>query len=162
MKDSPFVPQINTILWPTDLSPGSQAASAYVDMLASRFDAQVHLLYVATDFKEYDHIYGDANTKAMVKLQEKERARIEEKINNICQNDLSGCPVQIKHIVTGDPAREILEAAETLKVDLIVMATQGWGDESAGPRFFGSTTEKVVRNAKIPVFTIKPGKAVED
>jgi nucleotide-binding universal stress UspA family protein len=157
MSDSTFVPQISTILWPTDLSPGSQAASAYVDMLAARFDAQVHLLYVAQDFKEYDHIYGDANAKALVKMQEKERARIEEKINKICQEDLSACPVQIKHIVSGDPAREILEAAESLKVDLIIMATQGWGDENKEPRFFGSTTEKVVRNAKIPVFTIKPG-----
>ena len=36
----------NTILYPTDGSPGSDAAAEHVQYLASTFDATVHVLHV--------------------------------------------------------------------------------------------------------------------
>lgn len=57
-------------------------------------------------------------------------------------------------IVDGDPAREIVRLAKDENVDLIIMGTHGKG---AIPKFvFGSVAQKVVRDATVPVLTVKP------
>lgn len=57
-------------------------------------------------------------------------------------------------IAEGDPHREILECAGE-HADLIVMGTRG---RSGIDRYLlGSTTEKVVRTADVPVFTVRGG-----
>lgn len=55
-------------------------------------------------------------------------------------------------IVTGVPANEILAAAERAGAELIVMGTRGLG--GAGRVIFGSTTERVVRAAHVPVLAV--------
>lgn len=55
-------------------------------------------------------------------------------------------------IVTGVPAEEILRAAERADADLIVMGTRGLGGTSR--LMFGSTTERVVRAAHVPVLAV--------
>ena len=53
----------------------------------------------------------------------------------------------------GDPVACILEVAKGLKSDLIVMATHG--RTGLGRLLMGSVAEKVVREAKCPVLTVK-------
>lgn len=55
-------------------------------------------------------------------------------------------------IVTGEPAEEILKAAERAGAGLIVMGTRGLG--AAGRLMFGSTAERVVRAARVPVLAV--------
>ena len=55
-------------------------------------------------------------------------------------------------IVTGVPAPEILASAERAGAELIVMGTRGLG--GAGRLMFGSTTERVVRAAHVPVLAV--------
>lgn len=55
-------------------------------------------------------------------------------------------------IVTGVPADAILAAAERAGAELIVMGTRGLG--GAGRLIFGSTTERVVRAAHVPVLVV--------
>lgn len=55
-------------------------------------------------------------------------------------------------IVTGVPADEILRSAERADAGLIVMGTRGLG--SAGRLMFGSTTERVIRAAHVPVLVV--------
>ena len=55
----------------------------------------------------------------------------------------------------GKPAELINQTAEELDVDLIVMATHG--RTGVGHLFLGSVAEHVVRTAKRPVLTIRPG-----
>ena len=54
----------------------------------------------------------------------------------------------------GDPAQEIIRAANDLDADLIVMATHG----RTGIQHFllGSVAERVVREAERPVLTVRP------
>lgn len=57
-----------------------------------------------------------------------------------------------RHIVWGDPVKEILDFAYKIPADLIVMGTHG---RSGFERLFlGSATEKVIRKATCPVLTI--------
>lgn len=58
---------------------------------------------------------------------------------------------------TGDPATMIVVAAEELGADLIVMATHSGRDLTR--LIFGSVAERVVKEAKQPVLTIKPHRS---
>ncbi len=68
-------------------------------------------------------------------------------------------PAEVRNEVTvkvGNPAEEIIKAAEDLDVDLIVIATHG---EAIIPRFFlGSVAERVVRESTRPVLTVRSRK----
>jgi nucleotide-binding universal stress UspA family protein len=57
-------------------------------------------------------------------------------------------------IAQGDPAGEIERAARRIKADLIVLGTEGLS--GARKLFFGSTTERVLRQAKVPVLAVPP------
>ena len=74
----------------------------------------------------------------------------EKRLEQVCQKYLNSCPLYIKHIAVGDPAREILKLIDEEKVDLVVMASHG----SQGNFRFGSVTEKVLKNSPVAVTTI--------
>ena len=59
-------------------------------------------------------------------------------------------------LAQGRPSSEILRIAKEETVDLIVLGTHGKGvlDQA----LFGSTTERVVRNAPCPVLTVRPSE----
>ena len=56
----------------------------------------------------------------------------------------------------GEPVESILAAAEELTADLIVMTTNG--RDTLNQALSGSTTERVLRNAKCPVLAVPDGK----
>lgn len=61
-----------------------------------------------------------------------------------------------RKIAYGDPAREILDAIESEKIDLVVMGTHGRkGLENV---LFGSVARNVVRRSPVPVLTVNPYK----
>jgi len=57
-------------------------------------------------------------------------------------------------LVVGRPCDKILEVAAEERADLVVLGTSGHG--SLGRMLFGSTTERVVREASCPVLTVPP------
>lgn len=56
---------------------------------------------------------------------------------------------------TGDPATLIVAVAEEIAADLIVMPTHG--HRGIVHKFMGSVAERVVREAKLPVLTMRSG-----
>ncbi|MCL5024295.1 MAG: universal stress protein [Nitrospirae bacterium] len=126
--------EIRKILWPTDLSANAAYALPYVSSLGEKYQAEVHLLFVVEDVHQFDHFYGDASPAFLREFQEKLVRKGEEYLSTVCTNILSGCPLYKRHITAGDPAREILKYAGGEKVDLIVMATHGHGEERRGGR----------------------------
>jgi nucleotide-binding universal stress UspA family protein len=54
----------------------------------------------------------------------------------------------------GEPAREIVAAAEEEKASMIAMGTHG--RKGLSHLFLGSVAEKVVRQSPVPVLTVKP------
>lgn len=153
--------EIKKILWPTDFSDNSNAALSYVLSLSEKYGAEIHLLYVAEELAHSGAWYGEitgsqAELKPSVfeELHKWEIPRAGKKMEEICKKELAGCPMFQKHVVVGDPAEEILNTIEKEGVDVVVMATKGGKD-----RFrFGSVVDKVVRNSKVPVWTVRPKK----
>lgn len=60
----------------------------------------------------------------------------------------------------GDPAQEIADLAEELEVDAIVMATHGRSGLSRA--VLGSVAERVLRQAVVPVVTVRPAPVASE
>ena len=142
--------EIKKILWPTDLSRRAAQALPYVSSLSERYQAEIHLLYVMEELGQFGAWYGDFDRSHIQKMHEMERQMAEERLANICEEELQGCPLYIRHIAMGDPSSEILKLINSEKVDVVVIASQG----RKGHFGFGSVAEKVVKHSPVPVLTV--------
>ena len=93
---------------------------------------------------------GSSINPILKKIHEWEDKKAKERLNQICNKYLKGCPLYVRHIAIGDPAQEILKPVEKEKVDMVVMATHG----RKGHFPFGSVTEKVVKHSPVTVVTV--------
>ncbi|MFC6942509.1 universal stress protein [Salinirubellus sp. GCM10025818] len=135
------------ILFPTDGSDGAAFAFDHVLDLAARHDATVHILNVAdTTQNGLLEIRGDD-----VDALEQEGDRIVREAAE--QADKRGVDT-VTDVVRGEPYREIVDYAEKHGLDLVVMPTHG---RRGLERFLlGSTSERVIRRADVPVLTMRP------
>jgi nucleotide-binding universal stress UspA family protein len=154
--------EIKKILWPTDLSDNAANALPYVTSLSGKYQAEVHLIFVVEDVHQFDHFYGDARPSFLKEFQERIIRKGEEYLDRICKSSLAGCPLYQKRIVVGDPASEILKYIHERKMDMVIMATHGHGEQAHTGEMrhfpFGSVSEKVMRNSSVPVLVISPSK----
>ena len=141
---------IKKVLWPTDFSSSAEAALDYVKTLSQNYKAEIHVVHVFEDIIRHQAWYGEFDDKHVERLLEKARKRADERLEQICERHLEGCPLYIKHVAVGDPAAVILNLIEQEQVDLVVMATRG----ESGTFRFGSVAEKVVKHSPVPVTTI--------
>lgn len=74
-------------------------------------------------------------------------------MDNFCRSHLGGFENYETSVVSGVPFNVILNTAEELKADLIIMGTHG--RTGLDHVLFGSTAEKVVRKSEIPVLTVR-------
>lgn len=144
--------EIKKILWPTDFSDNANAALDYVLSLTKKYDAEIYLLYVAEDLSDYGEWYGELTPPHAEKLREWEIPLAEKEMEKVCREKLAGCPMFHKQIKVGDPAEEILKTAKEEDIDVIIMSPHG----RRGRFQFGSVTEKVLKNAPVSVWTVRP------
>ena len=142
--------ELKKILWPTDFSSSAEKALPYVTSLTKQYNAEVHVLYVIEDIAHHEAWYGEFDQTHIDKLMEWAEKSSHKRLNQICEKYLEGCPLFIKHVAVGDPAREILKLIDQEKIDTVVMASRG----HKGHFEFGSVAEKVVKNSPVPVTTI--------
>ena len=142
--------EVNKILWPTDFSSIAEKALPHVKSLTERYGAEIHVLYVIEDVAHHDGWYGAFEAKRVQELMEHAAKTATKRLGQICERYLDGCPLYIKHVAVGDPAKEILKLIEAEKVDIVVMASHG----EKGNFRFGSVTEKVLKNSAVPVTII--------
>jgi nucleotide-binding universal stress UspA family protein len=135
------------ILFPTDGSEGAAFAFEHVLDLAARHDATVHVLNVADTTQDgLLEIRGDD-----VDALEREGDRIVRQAAE--RADEQGVET-VTEVVRGEPYHEIVDYAERHGLELIVMPTHG---RRGLERFLlGSTSERVVRRADVPVLTMRP------
>lgn len=135
---------IRHVLCPLDFSPHSINALPQALLWASKSGARVTALHVAEispelaapplpEFEAYrDRVVGDA------------RRHLADAVREVT----SQVPIE-QRLAVGRPAAEILRYAAGHEVDLIVMGIRGRSQLDIA--FFGSTTNKVVRQAACPI-----------
>lgn len=141
---------MKTILVPVDFSDSSYNAAKYAASLANDFSAKVHLLNVF-------HIPNPLQTlpiELVVTLDELEDAtnsklkQLAGKITSLLDH-----PENLTFSSrNGSSTKEILDHADFIHAELIVMGFKGTGN--IRDKIIGSTAYSVVRNASIPVFLI--------
>lgn len=139
------------ILVPVDFSGESKKAIQYAIAFARQFGASIVLLHVVEPVVYPSDVgYGPVvvqvpNDGAIKKA----RARL-----SALGKKQAGETIAVETtVLTGSPHFEITEAAETLKIDLIILGTHGYtGLDYA---LMGSTAEKVVCHAPCPVFIVR-------
>jgi len=142
--------EVTKILWPTDFSANADKALDYVTSLSEKYQTEVHVLYVIEELGYHEPWYGEFDQLHINKIHEWEKKKAQERLDQICEKYLDNCPLYIKHIAIGDPAREILKIIEKEKMSMVVMATHGRKDYF----HFGSVAEKVLKNSPVPVVAI--------
>ena len=139
-----------TILCPVDFSDASLGSLKYARLIAGHFGARMMVLAVedpllteAIDLGT-GHVWDPDDTR-------NELARfVSRALGDVQLSDV------VYEVAVGKPANQILQIAQETPCDLIVMSTHGL----TGMRkmFFGSTTERVLRETTIPVLATPPSK----
>lgn len=142
--------EVKKILCPTDFSKNAERALPYVTSLGQKYQTEVHVLYVIQELAHHEPWYGEFDRSHIEKIHEWEEKKAQERLDEICESYLKGCPLYIRHIAIGDLAQEVLKLIDREKVDMVVMANHG----RRGHFDFGSVAEKVVKNSPVPVVTI--------
>jgi nucleotide-binding universal stress UspA family protein len=141
------------ILCPVDFSDLSLNALNVAVDLASKFQAELHLLHV---FEGYDAISlnPEVATNPMLEWLPRLRQLCHDKLAALPSPDLAArCPTVVRADREGPAINEILTYAAHEKTDLIVQATHG--RTGLKHLLIGSVAENVVRSATCPVLTVR-------
>lgn len=151
---------ITRILVPTDFSAASNEAFAFAKKIAERFDASLHLVHAFEDPFTTAAFAAEMYAPLPANLRDKMLRDIEQRLAERMPPEERNRFRGTTDIITGPPAKAIVEYAETLASDLIVMGTHGRG--GMAHLLLGSVAERVVRSAACPVLTVRatPGRTI--
>ena len=143
--------EFKKILFPTDFMKGCKEAIPYAVDLTKKYEASLYLVHVIHDIIQatglyVPHVAVDEMFKSMYQEAEKQ-------IRRVYIEEIRGLSKVHYDILKGIPYEEIVKYAKEKEIDLIVMATHG--RKGIDRLLFGSTAEKVVRNATCPVLTVR-------
>ncbi|MEF8843524.1 MAG: universal stress protein [Haloarculaceae archaeon] len=139
------------VLVPTD---GSEHAAAAVDhalAIAGRVDARVHALSVV----DVARLGANPDFAPVADLRERLLDEAERSTDAIAERAGSAGLDAVTDVREGSPATALLAYADEHDVDLIVMGTRG---RTGLDRYLlGSTTERTIRRADVPVVAVNAG-----
>ena len=144
--------RFSRILVGCDFSPDADLAFAHALSLAQEFQSELHLAHVI-EMPTYTELLNPVlehrqSSSAAIKefIQGKLDALVPEDARHWC----SASTVMLE----GQPYEQLLKYAEQTAIDLIVLGSRGHG--LIDTMLIGSTTDRVIRNATCPVFSVSP------
>lgn len=144
---------LKTVLFPTDFSAMADTALDYAIALAEKHGATLHLLHAvvlhADDPNDAAHHFPDT-AEIEARLEGVAERRMQERLEERGVTEIEVVRAQRRGIST---APVILEYAEEVEADVIVMSTHG--RRGLSHALIGSVTEEVVRLSPRPVLTIR-------
>lgn len=138
------------ILCPTDFSECSLNAIEYAAKLGEKYQAEITLFHVP-DKEDYQKLSaGDSNSGDQYAFIQK---KMDNLIKTVEEESMSKGLKSIKaEIREGKTVKTILEYAEEIAADLIIMGTEGVNDFKKN--YIGTRASKVVERSEIDVFII--------
>ena len=133
----------NHILLAADLTEHGQIAAQKAQELASRIDAKLSIIHIVEPIPAYGY----------PGLTDIESPRIDEAKKALSElSQTLNVPPENQHTKVGPTKIEILEMAESLSVDLIVVGTHGRHGLSL---LLGSTANAILHGAKCDVLAVR-------
>jgi len=158
-----MISNIKKILYATDLSPNSAYVFRYAVNSAINHDADIIILHVLEPIPGVNtgilDLYLDEALRKKI-LEEKvsdTMERIKKRVKLFCEKELKDDPggagkVKSIEVCEGFAPEVILRKADELDCDAIVLGTHGKG--MVANTFLGSTSKRVLRRTRKPVFII--------
>ena len=157
--------KINNILVAKDLSKESSSVIRYALELGCKFHAQVHVLHVmpTVDSSVLNMVALTMGPDTLAKFNATNEAEIAEKTRNqlhqiiqqeteLLEEEIMLPPkVEVHH---GEPASMILDVADRLDVDMIILGSHSKGKLHYA--FLGSVAEKILRKTHRAMTIVPP------
>ena len=157
-----MIPKIKKILYATDLSPNSAYVFRYAVNSAIKHDADIVILHVFEPMPGgtgmLDFYLDEAQRKKLFEERVSDTMeRIKKRVTLFCEKELKDDPggagkVKSIEVCEGFAPEVILSKADKLDCDVIVLGTHGKG--IIANTFLGSTSKRVLRRTRKPVFII--------
>ena len=136
-----------------DFSNTAEVALTAAITLASR--APQHVLHVVVAIDDDHRVPGLPTNKVDYAYTEKVHEHLTSKLQTVFETSAPGAEIHFfVHVRIGKPAKEILDLAQQIGADLIVIGSHGW--RGLDRVLFGSVSEAVVRGAGCPVMVARP------
>jgi len=159
-----MLPKIETILYATDLEAGSPQVFRYALSLAQKYDARIAILHAVEPLSKFAqnlvelHVTHQVTEKLHQEAREKLKQEIENRLEQFCRDELTGDPEGRKRVCSIDvldglPAEVIIDQAETLDADLVVMGTHH--HTAVGEALLGSTAHRVIHRIARPTLLVR-------
>jgi nucleotide-binding universal stress UspA family protein len=148
---------METILCPTDFSPGSENAIRYAGELAQRMASRIVLFHsisepVGTGFVPYP---GETAPEPLPDPGYRQQQRKLEALKNNLENTEWGMPVAYQTLVADGLAQETIpQVARRVQADMIVLGKES--PEGLKQLLTGSVMAGVLKSASCPVLIIPP------
>jgi nucleotide-binding universal stress UspA family protein len=166
-----MIPKIKKILYATDLSPNSGYVLRYAINSAKHHGAKLVVLHAIEDLPATaktlvePYLNPEISKKMFEEKVEYAQKRILDRLKKVCKKELNSSPIsegifESIEVVEGYPADEILNKADQFDCDVIIMGTHSKGILEHA--YFGSTSKKVLRRVRKPVFVIPVPKGKTD
>lgn len=137
-----------SILCPVDFSPHSERALVYALDLAHLTGAHVTIVTAVDPFLDA----ASSATGHADALMRQTQDEIQALLARIWAPPVNLREAPAIAVLKGEAAPAILEQIEECNADLVVMGTQGL--EGTRRFVFGSTTEKVLRESRVPILAV--------
>jgi nucleotide-binding universal stress UspA family protein len=150
------------ILVGVDKSEESQMALRYTCHLLEHFRAQVDALYVKPDMVRTvaDASYEPFTTKAQLEASiEKDAMKVMDEIIEACEVCIGGKIPCEPHVAIGDPADEIINAANAGAYDMIVLGSHG--RSSLRGFLLGAVHTKILHHAQQPTMILRNFRPIQ-
>jgi len=142
-----------SILFPVDGHSSTEQATSQVLNLARAFDAELHTLYVVESTPQLTEDEQQLLHDSLEKQGQRATLAVAEQASEL------GIETT-RHIREGRPYESILSYVDEQDIDLVVMPTQARTDIEQA--YLGSTTQRVLERAAVPVLAPKPAETVPD
>jgi len=139
------------ILFPVDFSETSEQVLSYVLAMADKFDPHLFIVYVTRDLSYFTEL--DVPYPTIYSFNQDIKQGAEKTMQRFCDKHLQGYNYT-SHVLSGDPATELVNFIKDNEIDLVIMGTHG--RKGLDRIVFGSVAESVSRNSAAPVMTIRP------
>ena len=146
--------RFKSVLCPVDFSEYSAAALRYASAITKRSGGRLHAMYVNDPLLVTTAAIALGNRHLVTTSREELDGSSRKRF--VCAPPQA--PAIRCHVDKGNPARTIASAAKRLRCDLIVMGTHGLS--GIDRLLVGSTTERLLGRADIPVLAIPPALEV--
>ncbi len=152
-----IIHEIKKVVTPVDFSDNSKLIAESAGYLAGKFNASMYLVFIVQNFEDYSGFFVPQMTLPTLEGELAESAEV--KMASFCGEMVEYCKnAGVKElnykVFMGDVGEKIVEYANEIEADLIVMGTHGY--KGLEKIMFGSVADKVVRAANCPVMTINP------